>query len=69
MNIERLLFSKEYRFDFVNGVTAMAKEYVEKYRDDYCDFFHVLNYGMNDAHIYDIWSRRVFNRRLFQARC
>ncbi|GFY84058.1 plastid transcriptionally active7 [Actinidia rufa] len=46
MDIERLLLSEDNRFDFVNGVAAEAKQYVEKNRDDYGAkkaIFHVLS--------------------------
>lgn len=43
---------EEIHFAFVNGIPAEAKEYVEKNRDDYGGFFHVLNYRMSDASIY-----------------
>ncbi|PSS32987.1 Protein PLASTID TRANSCRIPTIONALLY ACTIVE 7 like [Actinidia chinensis var. chinensis] len=55
MDIERLLLSEDNRFDFVNGVAAEAKHYVEKNRDDYGAkkaIFHVLSNRMNDAGFY-----------------
>ncbi|XP_047340297.1 protein PLASTID TRANSCRIPTIONALLY ACTIVE 7 isoform X2 [Impatiens glandulifera] len=56
MDIERLLLSEDNRFDFVNGVAAEAKQYVENNRDEYGGakkaIFHVLSNRMNDAGFY-----------------
>ncbi|KAL8160561.1 hypothetical protein V2J09_002098 [Rumex salicifolius] len=55
LDIERLLLSEDNRFEFVNGVAAEAKAYVESNRDEYGHkkaILHVLSNRMNDAGFY-----------------
>ncbi|KAK4835855.1 hypothetical protein QYF36_015357 [Acer negundo] len=58
MDIERLLLSEDNRYDFVNEIAAEAKEYVENNREEYGDFFCLVNVTMNLASTC-IWLQSV----------